>query len=677
VSVAARRRPAAAAVVALLGCAALALPGTVSARYGNAAGAIDGAELVSADYARLEQGDDSTRYAAISADGRYVAIQTRARNFFADDDPDPPGGFRVGGVFRFDRQTRALVKVADGDLLPEGSETALVRGASNPSISANGRFVAFQTGQQLVPADNNGNIDVYVRDMDRDASETGAYALASARDGSAAVASYGPPAFPVSGGNPGAELSPEVAISADGRRVVFRTEVATDLPAEPGATTPPGQLLVRDLDAQTTKLVTAARGAGNDEMSADPAGGALGGAISADGSAVAWTGRNAPAQTRFLGGENTDPAFNYYLWRQAPFGAGQPTRRITGLSDPDDPVCRQQEEASPGMTTVFNSVSTGPCYGPLTDQESNRADIGSLLPALSGDGLTVAFLTGAGPRPVNSTGAGYDLYVTGMAPGLSRKQATVELTRDSQSGDTATSASLNSLSMSPDGRYLALTTARTQFTLPALRLVGTPRSIPGPRELYVVDRAAGTIERVARAIGGGDVDGSAQEGVTLSDGAEEIAFSSFAGNLFFGDANQRTDAFVATRLPEAPIESAPGVGEAGSSESFEFRAGPHLGVHAKAKAGGIVILTINVPAAGEIEAIARGRAGNPAKLRTIAVRETHARGRGALKVVMAADPRFRPALDRGAKLQARIRVNFKPSAGGKRLHASTTATFSG
>ena len=40
-----------------------------------------------------------------------------------------------------------------------------MRGARNPSISADGRFVAFSTGQQLVPADVNGNIDVYVRDL--------------------------------------------------------------------------------------------------------------------------------------------------------------------------------------------------------------------------------------------------------------------------------------------------------------------------------------------------------------------------------------------------------------------------------------------------------------------------------------------------------------------------------
>ena len=128
-------------------------------------------------------------------------------------------------------------------------------------------------------------------------------------------------------------------------------------------------------------------------MTSQPAGGALGAAISADGSTVAWTGSNAADQTHFLGGENTDPSFYYYLWRRAPFGPAQPTRRITGLADPDDPACAQLEAANPGMSTNFDQISTGPCYGPLTDQEANRTGISAQLPALSGDGLTVAFVT--------------------------------------------------------------------------------------------------------------------------------------------------------------------------------------------------------------------------------------------------------------------------------------------
>lgn len=672
-----RRRTAARLIGAAL-LALLVLPAPAGAFYGNASSGTGGAQLVSADYLRLEQGDDTTRFAAVSANGGYVAIQTRARNFFADDDPDPPGSYRTGGIFRFDLGSGGLRKVADGDLFRESDNQFLRRGAANPSISADGRYVAFSTAQPLVAADLNDNVDVYVRDMGLAEAVPGAYRLVSARDGGAVPAGYAPPAFPLPSGNPGADVSPGVAISADGTRVAFRTEADSDLPAQPGPETPAGQVFVRDLSTERTTLVTAVRDPGTEAMKAEPAGGALGAAISADGTTVAWTGRRAADQTRFLGGENTDPSFNYYLWRRAPFGPSERTRRITGLSDPDDPACRQMEEENPGLETIFTPTGSGPCFGPLTDQEGNRADIGSQLPVLSADGYTVAFLSGAGPRPLVQSGPGLDLYVTDMRPGLSRKAATVELTRDNVGSDLATSAALGSVAISPDGRYLGLTTSRTKFILPALQQVGAPRVVPGPQELYVVDLAARTIERATRSTAGGDVDGGAQDGVTVSDGGERLAFSSFAGNLFFGDANQRADAFVVSRLPEAP--AGPGgdnAEDAGTSSVTVGRAGPRVIVRAKSKARGIVVLTITVPAAGGIRALAVARIGRPSKPHTIASRRTHARGKGTFKVVMRATERFRPVLRAGRKLEARIRVTFTPVGGGRRLHGSTVVAFTG
>ena len=662
----------AAAVVAL---GWIAAPDPAGAYYANAADATEGAQLVSADYARHEQGDDASRFAAISADGRYVAIQTRSRNLFADDDPDPAGEYRNGGIFRFDLQSRTLVKVADGDLFRESDSAFLRRGATNPSISADGRYVAFSTAQRLAAGDGNENVDAYVRDMSVSAADPGAYRLVSARDGTDLAAGYAPPPFPTASA-PGAELSPGVAISADGNRVAFRTEAASDLPARPASDAGAGQILVRDLSARTTTLVSAARVGESELMGTEPAGGGLGAALSADGTTVAWTGRNAAAQTRLLGGENTDPSFNYYLWRRAPFGPEQPTRRVTGLADPDDQVCRQLEAANPGMATVFDPAATGPCFGPLTDQEGNRSDISSQLPALSANGYTVAFLTGAGPRPAVQSGPGLDLYLTDMHPGLTRKQSTVELTRDSPNSDLATSSPLGSVAISPDGRYLALSTSRTKFTLPALSLVGSSRAVPGPQELYVVDLQARTLERATRSIAGGDVDGGVQDGLTISAGGAGVGFSSFAGNLFFGDSNQRADAFVASRVAEPAAGPPVDEGAADFSSVTVSRGGPRVRVRAKAKPSGVVVLTISVPAAGKIAAKATARVGKPPKRRTIAARKTSARGKGSFHVVMRAAPRYRPARGRGArKLKARIRVTFMPAGGGRKLRASTSAKF--
>jgi hypothetical protein len=654
----------------------LVAPASAPASWGNAADAVDGAQLISADYNRLEQGDDSTVFAAISADGRYVAFQTLARNFFADDDPDPPGQYRAGGVFRFDLQTRALQKVADGDLFAEEgvveSNEFLRLGASNPSISAAGRYVAFATAESLIPADVNDNVDVYVRDMALPVGAPGAFDLASARDGGNVPAGYGPPAFPFPGSEPGADISRGVAISADGSKVAFRTEAPSDLPARAGADVPGGQIFLRDRVADTTTLVTAVRNSETGAMTAEPAGGALGAALSADGTTVAWTGNNAEAQTRFLGGENPASTFFYYLWRRVGDGPTAQTRRITGLADPDDPACPS------GSVTNFDQTSTGPCYGPLTDQESNRAGIASQLPALSGDGYTVAFLTGSGPRPQAFTGPGLDLYVTDMRPGLSRKASTVELTRDTIGGDPATSPPIDSIALSPGGRYLALTAVRTKFALPALQLLGEPRAVPGPRELYLADLQARTLERVAHSSLGGDIDADVQNGVTLSSDGARVAFTAFAGNLFFGDANQRTDAFVATRQPDPTGGPPPaGSGSMGASTIEVDRGGLRIGVRVQSKGAGTIALSISVPAAGGVKALAEARAGDPRKVRTLAVASSRARGTGRSTLRMTLRPvrRYRRELRRRGEIRGRVFVTYVASRGGRRASAARSVLF--
>ncbi len=639
----------------------LALPASAAGFYGN------GAEIVSADFGRLEQGDDATVFAAISGDGRYVAMQTRARNFFADDDPDPPGRYRAGGVFRFDLATRALEKVADGDLFEEDDNSFVRRGASNPSISADGRFVAFATAESLVATDVNDNLDVYVRDVTVPIGAPGAFDLVSALDGGDVPAGYGPPAFPLPGSNPGADVSRGVAIGADGQRVAFRTDVASDLPAGGAPDAGAGQVLLRDRAADTTTLVTRTAPGG------EPAGGAIGAALSADGTTVAWTGANAAAQTRLLGGENPDVGFLYYLWRRVADGPAAPTRRVTGLADPDDPAC------PPGSDTVFDQVSTGPCYGPLTDQEANRAGIGAQLPALSGDGYTVAFLTGSGPRPLAFTGPGLDLFVTDMKPGAARKQATVELTRDTTNGDPATSPPLSGVAMASSGRHLAITTVRTRFALPALQLVGDPRPVPAARELYVVDLVERTLERVTRSAAGGDIDADVLNGVTISSDGGRVAFASLAGNLFFGDANQRADAFVATRQPDPPPKPPPaGPGAGGPDGTIEEdpdRGGPRLSARARSRRDGSVVVAVSVPAAGGVKAVARARAGRPRRLRTLATDSKRARAPGTVRILLRPVRRYRAELRRRRRVRARIAVSFVASRGGRGLNASVRAVI--
>ncbi|HEY6729895.1 MAG TPA: hypothetical protein VI039_02600 [Solirubrobacterales bacterium] len=644
----------------------LLFPATASAFYGY------GAQIVSADFARGEQGDAATVFAAISADGRYVAIQARARNFFADDDPDPPGKYRAGGIFRFDLASKDLEKVADGDLFDEATNSFIRRGATNPSISADGRYIAFATAESLVPADGNDHVDVYVRDMNVTSNAPGAYDLVSARDGGDVPASYDPASVPTPGSEPGSDVSRGVAISADGRKVAFRTDVASDLPASGAVDVPAGQIFVRDRAADTTTLVTAKRDPGTGAMTVAPAGGAIGAALSADGSTVAWTGGNAGDQTRFLLGETPEPSFLYYLWRRVGDGPAAPTRRITGVADPDDPAC------PPGKSSNFDQTSTGSCYGPLTDQEANRTSISGQLPALSGDGYTVAFLTGSGPRPLAFTGPGLDLFVTRMGPGLSRKQATVELTRDTVGTDAATASPLGSIAMSADGRYLALTTVRTEFVLPALQLLGEPRPVPGPRELYVVDLLGGTIERATRSYAEGDIGADVLNGPTLSADGSRIAFASFAADLFFGDANQTSDAFVVERQPEpGSVLPTPPPG-AGAESTIEASAGgPQIAVRARVRKGGVVELLVSVPAAGGVRAAARGLAGRPQRARTLATDNARARGtkRSTVKLILRPVDRYLGELRREGSMRARATVTYVAARGGRKATVSRSIVF--
>ncbi len=660
-----------------LACAAtfaalLLTPAGAAAYYGNGLEGVDGAEIVSADFERLEQGDETTVFAAISADGRYVAIQTRARNFFADDDPDPDGQYRAGGVFRFDLETLELEKVADGDLFAEADNTFLRRGASNPSISADGRFIAFATAEPVLPIDTNNNVDVYVRDMAIPIGGPGAFDLVSARDGVDLPASYGPPEVPVAGSDPGADVSRGVAISADGQRVAFRTEATSDLPAADSVSVPVGQVFVRDREADTTTLVTEVRDQETGLMTGQPAGGAVGATLSADGSTVAWTGRNAGAQARFLNGENPDPNFLYYLWRRVE-DKGAPIRRITGIADPDDPSCPLDS------VTFFNQTGTGPCFGPLTDQEGTRSGIASQLPVLSGDGYTVAFLTGAGPRPNAFSGTGLDLFITQMAPGQTRKGSTVELTRDPANFDPATSSPLSSLAMAASGRYVAITTVRTDFTLPALQLLGNTRATPDIRELFVADLQDRTLDRVARSYTGGDINGDVQNGVTISADGSRVAFTSFADNLFFGDANQNADAFVAERQPDqgtgTPPE-APGAG--GPAGTIEVEGGgPHISARARSKPGGVILITVAVPGAGAVKAVARARTGTPPELHTLATGSARAGGvnRTEVPIIIRPVARYRSELRERGTIRGRASVTYVASRGGRRATTSLGIVF--
>lgn len=673
----------------LVGLLALAPP--ACAIYGPAAGGF-GADIVSVDNASDEQGNEATVDADISADGRYVVFQTRATNFFEDDggiieggvsepDSEPPGTLREGGIFRYDRVTRAIQLVADGNEIhtdtggPEKGKLVF-QGAQNPSVSADGRYVVFSTAQQLVPQDTNENVDVYVRDMNvplkSDRKDSGAYTLVSAKDRGEVPATYALRSPPLPGANPGADVWPNTAISAEGRYVVFRTtELASNLPDHAAVDTPPGQLFVRDLQAKTTTLLSRNMTTSS-YPSGDPAGGATGPAtISADGSTISWVATNAPAQTPFMSGESLDPSQEYYLWRRRK-DAGAATRRITGIADLDDPTCPLE-----GSITQ-NPIVTGPCYGPLTQPEASQAGIASTAPALSADGYTVAFLASSALRPDIAKPGSLDAFLTNMRPGVSRKSGTSELTLAATGSGGRAQPSIESLALSADGSTIALTTSRDSFVLPAPQPVGAFRPLPTASDLYVIHLLANTLERAVVSYEGNDPDGSISLNPTLTSDGSTVAFTSSATNLIFGDANEASDAFIATL--QAPAGTAPspvGVNATQSGFSLTATVSPELGLSVKRARDGGLILLVECPGAGKLTAQARGSIATQSGKKQVMLAHASgsARAEGTTTLVLRLASKYSKNLKRTGKLKALLTVAFTPPAPAEALSAEANATF--
>jgi Tol biopolymer transport system component len=136
------------------------------------------------------QGNGDSFLPSISADGRYLAFVSRGSNLVSGDTND------LADIFLHDTQTNQTTRVSiasDGTQANHESWT--------PSVSADGRYVAFQTdADNLVNSDTNAATDIFVRDIQ--ANQTTRISVAS--DGTQANrASYG------------------AAISANGRYVAL------------------------------------------------------------------------------------------------------------------------------------------------------------------------------------------------------------------------------------------------------------------------------------------------------------------------------------------------------------------------------------------------------------------------------------------------------------------------
>jgi Tol biopolymer transport system component len=176
---------------------------------------------VSVDLAGTE-GDHDSDDPSISADGRYVAFESQADNLIVGD----TNFFPFSDLLLHDQQTGTTTLVSVDWTGAQGDGPS-----SSPSVSGDGRYVAFQSEADLVFGDIS-LYDIFVRDL-----VAGTTTLVS-------VDSTG-----IKGNND----SYAPSISTDGRYVAFES-IATDLVA--GDSNGKGDIFVHDLQTGTTTRVS-------------------------------------------------------------------------------------------------------------------------------------------------------------------------------------------------------------------------------------------------------------------------------------------------------------------------------------------------------------------------------------------------------------------------------------
>ncbi len=311
------------------------------------------------------QGNNDSGLPSISADGRFVAFWSYASNLVAGD----TNGF--DDVFVRDRQSGTTERVSVDSGGAQGNDVS-----HYSSISADGRFVAFQSrASNLVAGDTNGFVDVFVRDRQSGTTERVSLATGGAQ------------------GNSDIEDDP-LSISADGRFVAF-TSVASNL--VPGDTNLASDVFVHDRQSGTTERASVDSGGAQGNGDSDNQ------SISADGRFVAFESH----ASNLVAGDTNGFRDAFVHDRQS-------------------------------GTTERVSVDSGGAQG----------NDGSDSPSLSADGRFVAVESDATNRVAGDPNAADDVFVLDRLSGTTERVSV-------DSGGAQGNDSSERASISDDGRFVA------------------------------------------------------------------------------------------------------------------------------------------------------------------------------------------------------------------------------
>jgi Tol biopolymer transport system component len=382
--------------------------------------------------------------ASISADGRFVAFESSADNLSAADNNSFQNVFvrdtRAGTTTLVSRASGAGGAGADGHSLAS-------------SISADGRFVAFESdADNLSTGDNNSFRNVFVRDTA--ASTT---TLASVTFDNSAGAN---------------EHSFRPSISADGRFVAFDSH-ADNLSLDDLNSV--HNVFVRDTGASTTTLVNYGIGGAGADGSSSAA------SISAGGRFVAFASD------------------------------------ANNLSSADNNLFQNVFVRDTGASTTTLASRTNAADGPGADGDS-------FSPSIAADGRFVAFTSFAYNLSADDVDGVFDVFV--------RDTGANTTTLASRTNGVAADGFSLRPSISADGRFVAFDSLADNLSAD---------DVDGVFDVFVRDTGANTTMLASRA-GGAAADGPSVRPSISADG-RFVAFDSRADNLSAADVDGVFDVF--------------------------------------------------------------------------------------------------------------------------------------
>jgi Tol biopolymer transport system component len=414
--------------------------------------------LVSAVDSSMAAGNNESWHATISADGRYVAFQSAANNLV-------PGVTRTQ-VYRRDIQTNSTILVSAID----GSTAAGNSDSWHPSISADGRYIAFLSdASNLVPGVSG--TQVYLRD-----TQTNSTTLVSAVDGGTTT-------------GPGDDFLANVGahgryISADGRYITFSSHGRELIEGVPSTNQ---QVYLRDTQTNRTILVSAVDNGttpGNSSLGEYGPGGSDP-SISADGRYVAF-------------------------WSSA-------TNFLEDISEPQLYMRDIEMNRTILVSAAHGSTTPG-------DNASASSWGSSDNPSISPDGRYVAFWSSA-PNLVEGV-SGPQVYLRDtQTNSTTLVSAAHGSTTEAGGGDygNAFYGNIAKPSVSTDGRFVAFISS-TNNLVPGV----------GGLQVYLRDIQANDTILMSATTGGTAAGNRASDSAYISADGRAVVFNSWATNLVPG-----------------------------------------------------------------------------------------------------------------------------------------------